>query len=128
MAGRRIARLIGFASWLAAAGSALAQEPIVRVSVAGDDHESSSGGYLSARNNTISGDGRYVVFTSESSDLAPGDTNDFRDVFVRDLGAGTTVRVNVSATGEEANSLYTDEPVISEDGRFVAFSSAATNL
>jgi Tol biopolymer transport system component len=77
--------------------------------------------------NVVSADGRFVVFTSWSSRVVPGDTNDRPDVFVRDMQAGTVERVNVGPGGVEAN--YGGEwPSISADGRFVAFHSAATNL
>jgi len=70
----------------------------------------------------ISGDGRYVAFVSEASNLVAGDTNGVWDVFVRDRRAGTTLRVSVDSAGVQgdANSLY---PAISRDGRIVAFSS-----
>jgi Tol biopolymer transport system component len=75
----------------------------------------------------ISGDGRYVAFTSEASNLVPGDTNAWPDAFVRDRQAGTTVRITVSSTGAQANS---DSFVtsMSPDGRYVAFQSYASNL
>jgi hypothetical protein len=75
----------------------------------------------------ISGDGRFVVFISYASNLVPGDSNGSPDVFVRDRQAGTTTRVSVSSSGGQANgsSLW---PRLSADGRFVAFTSAATNL
>ncbi len=70
----------------------------------------------------ISEDGRYVAFSSESTNLVPGDTNGHRDVFVRDRIAGTTVRASVDSSGVQgdSNSSY---PAISRDGRTVAFSS-----
>jgi Tol biopolymer transport system component len=76
---------------------------------------------------SLSADGRYVAFFSEASNLVPGDTNSARDVFVRDRLAGTTTRVSVSSTGAQGDdeSLV---PVISANGRFVAFQSFATNL
>ena len=75
----------------------------------------------------ISGDGRFVVFISYASNLVPGDGNASPDVFVRDRQMGTTRRVSVSSSGQEANgsSLW---PRISADGRYVAFVSVATNL
>jgi Tol biopolymer transport system component len=76
---------------------------------------------------SISGDGRYVAFSSYASDLVPGDTNRNWDVFVRDRRTGVTERVNVSSTGEEANGL-TYQVSISGDGRYVCFSSEASNL
>jgi Tol biopolymer transport system component len=75
----------------------------------------------------ISGTGRFVAFSSKSPTLVPGDTNKTTDVFVWDRDAGTTERVSVGSTGEQAEgtSLPTS---ISPDGRFVAFNSDAPNL
>ena len=75
----------------------------------------------------ISGNGRYVVFSSYATTLVPGDTNDTSDVFVRDLGTGDLSRVSVSARGEQA-TLGSDGAVISADGRHIAFRSQAANL
>jgi Tol biopolymer transport system component len=85
---------------------------------------------------SISGDGRFVAFWSFASNLVPGDTNDTSDVFVRDRVAGTTERVSVdsrerqSIGGDQGGVLDTNfgRPVITPDGRFVAFASSATNL
>jgi Tol biopolymer transport system component len=74
----------------------------------------------------VSGDGRYVTFTSTSGEV-PGDTNGAADVFVRDLAAGTTVRVSVTGAGAQANG-DSDLPDISADGRYVVFQTVATNL
>ena len=75
----------------------------------------------------LTDDGRYVVFRSAASNLVPGDTNGFDDVFVRDRQLGETYRVSVSSSGDEGNSApYT--ACISNDGRFVTFGSDATNL
>lgn len=76
---------------------------------------------------SISADGRYVAFGSRAANLVPGDTNDSEDVFVHDRIEGRTARVSVASDGTEGNwSSY--EPSISADGRFVAFSSLASNL
>jgi hypothetical protein len=87
-------------------------------------------GYELSKTPAISGDGRYVVFWSEAYNLAPeGDNNSRGDIFVRDRQAGTTERVNVSSTGEEANyPSASGHPSISTDGRFVTFESKAWNL
>ena len=84
---------------------------------------------------SISQDGRYVTFFSNSPDLVPGDTNNIRDIFVRDLLLGTTTRVSVNSDEGEANTSgytaqYSDSfaPSISADGRFVTFFSDANNL
>lgn len=75
----------------------------------------------------ISADGRFVAFLSYASNLVPGDTNGQGDVFVRDRKTATTRRVSVGPRGIQANA-FSDLPVISADGRFVAFFSEATNL
>ncbi len=76
---------------------------------------------------SISADGRYVAFASRAVDLVAGDDNNSEDVFVRDRAAGTTIRVSVSSDGTPGND-DSYRPVISPDGRFVAFQSDATNL
>ena len=75
----------------------------------------------------MSSDGRWATFYSDATNLVTGDANNARDVFVRDLQSGETTRASVGSSGAEANA-DSFEPAISADGRFVAFSSAATNL
>ena len=81
---------------------------------------------------SISADGRFVAFSSEADNLVPEDTNDTRDVFVRDRDTGTTERVSVDSFGNEALGIRANgrsgQPSISADGRFVAFDSWASNL
>jgi len=75
----------------------------------------------------ISGDGRYVAFTSAAPNLVVGDTNRAQDVFVRDRVAAVTVRVSLATGGEQARR-DSGLPAISADGRVVAFVSAAPNI
>src|SRR6476661_1320443 len=81
---------------------------------------------------SISADGRFVAFESQASNLVPGDTNNFFNqakIFVRDLSTNTTTRVSVNSAGiqgDEDDALF--GPLISADGRFVAFASGASNL
>ena len=75
----------------------------------------------------LSQDGHFLVFASDADDLAPGDTNQSRDVFVRDLFAGTNSLVSVGIGGILGNA-NSSEPAISGNGRYIAFTSAATNL
>jgi Tol biopolymer transport system component len=75
----------------------------------------------------ISADGQFVAFQSDATNLVPHDTNGRTDVFVRDRKLGTTERVSISSAGEQGNG-DSFVPVISADGRFVAFDSNATNL
>jgi len=76
---------------------------------------------------SMSGDGRFVAFCSDATNLVPDDTNRQRDVFVRDRLNGTTERVSIGSAGEQANR-GSIAPAISGDGRYVAFCSGATNL
>jgi Tol biopolymer transport system component len=75
----------------------------------------------------ISADGRYVVFYSAAGNLVVGDSNGVYDVFLRDRQTGTTERVSVATGGAQGNGASVN-PVVSSDGRYVAFSSSATNL
>jgi Ca2+-binding RTX toxin-like protein len=85
-----------------------------------------SGVGVASEEASISGDGRYVAFTSYSDGLVPGDTNGTRDVFVKDLATGAITRV--SQNGATANKQASLGAQISADGRWVAFESGATNL
>jgi Tol biopolymer transport system component len=76
---------------------------------------------------SISADGRYVAFHSVATNLVGGDTNGWLDVFVRDRQSGTTERVSVDSFGAQGNGESL-APSISADGRYVAFTSAASNL
>lgn len=75
----------------------------------------------------VSGDGRWIVFDSVASNLVPGDTNNWKDVFLHDALTGTTSRVSVGFGGAQPDQdCYW--PTISADGRYIAFVSGATNL
>jgi Tol biopolymer transport system component len=76
---------------------------------------------------SISADGRYLAFISWASNLVSGDSNDTADVYLHDRVTGQTERVSLSSYGAEANS-GSDHPSVSADGRYVAFSSGASNL
>ena len=94
-----------------------------RVSVDGQGQQASG----SSMRGAISEDGRVVVFDSVAPDLVPGDTNGYWDVFVHVLGTGATERVSLSSSGGEANDFCWFAS-ISSQGRFVSFTSWATNL
>jgi hypothetical protein len=84
-------------------------------------------GNASSVDAAISGDGRLVAFQSRASNLVAGDTNAATDIFVHDRFTGTTARVSVASAGAQGNDSSA-QPAISEDGRYVAFASAASNL
>ena len=85
----------------------------------------------------ISANGRFVVFATAASDLVANDTNGTTDVFVRDLETDTTTLVSVNRFGTDSgngesgggsvNTFYY-KTIISADGRFVAFTSSASDL
>ena len=76
---------------------------------------------------SISGDGRYVVFKSDATNLVAGDTNQAGDIFLHDMQTGATSRITVNLFGEQANS-DSYQPVISTDGQHIAYYSYASNL
>jgi Tol biopolymer transport system component len=76
---------------------------------------------------SISADGRFVAFESVATNLVAGDTNGARDIFLRDRQSSTLERVSVGAGGAQAGS-GSSGPSVSADGRYVAFSSSASNL
>ena len=75
----------------------------------------------------VSADGRYVAFVSKATNLVAGDTNASDDVFVHDRLTGSIERVSVDDLGAEADDK-SNGVTISADGRYAAFTSAATNL
>lgn len=103
-----------------------------RVSVASGGAEANGSSSAGA----ISADGRFVTYTSDASNLIPGDTNGASDVFVFDRQTQTTTRVSVASDGTEANGPsgsildYGSNAAvsISADGRLVAYRSDASNL
>lgn len=83
--------------------------------------------FPNVRWSALSADGRYAVFTSQAPDLVPNDTNGVADVFIRDRELGTTRRVSVGSGGQQGDGA-TRGCDVSDDGRFVAFTSSASNL
>ncbi len=84
-------------------------------------------GSLDSRLESISGDGRFILFSSSSPNLTQNDANGHPDVFLRDTLLATTKLVSVgldghSATGSSGNAS------VSRDGRYVAFISDASDL
>jgi Tol biopolymer transport system component len=80
----------------------------------------------------ISGDGRYVAYTTTASNVVAGDTNGVQDVFVIDTQTGSVVRASVSsaaAQGNDDSAIGQGKRVaLSYDGAWVAFSTKANNL
>jgi hypothetical protein len=101
----------------------------VLVTVAKTGSPSAVGGFAAS----VSADGRFVAFASTGSDFVDGDTNGLTDIFLRDMTSGTTAMVSAAQTGEPANLGVAPNNVagkreVSDDGRYVAFTSSSTNL
>ena len=77
---------------------------------------------------SISRDGRYVVFSSSAADLVPGDANNSVDVFERDLQNGMTTLVSMNMNGTGSGNSNSYAPIMSSDGRFVLYQSLSQNL
>lgn len=83
----------------------------------------SSAGYPS-----ISDDGRYVAYHSNASDLVPDDPdNDLTDIFLWDRATDTNVWVSRSSSGGSLDR-EAEVPTVSGNGRYVFYSSSATNI
>lgn len=89
-----------------------------------------------SRNPSVSDDGRYVVFSSLASNLVTGDTNNLEDIFLRDTQEDTTIRISmglsesvagVGSSDHQANGR-SDTPILSGSGRYVIYTSLASNL
>ncbi len=85
-------------------------------------------GNNSSASPSVSSNGQFVAFESDASDLVPGDTNGFKDVFLRDTLSGTTTLVSVDASGLGGGNGVSSNPTISPDGRYILFESSAENL
>lgn len=93
-----------------------ANAQVERISIADGGVEANAGSDQPA----VSDDGQVIAFRSNASNLVAGDTNDWSDVFVRDLSGGTTAIVSLQPDGSETPD-FSSRPSISDDGRFVAF-------
>lgn len=93
------------------------------VSVDSDETESNGNSSLPK----ISGDGLFVVFQSDATNLTPQCNNGFAQIYIRDLADDRTFCASRDSNGNQGNNDSV-QPSISSVGRFIAFSSPATNL
>src|SRR5256885_1843143 len=117
-----------FGSLLVACAADLVQaaEPVRVASTSNPQSTAASG---SSYMPSFSADGRFLVFLSDANNLVTNDGGKaFLDVFIRDLVASNTVLVSVSSTGFGGGNDNSTLPVVSSNGQFVAFQSAASNL
>jgi Tol biopolymer transport system component len=96
---------------------------ITRVSVSSDGTQGNEASFIA----TVSGDGQWVAFSSLASNLVPFDSNGKTDIFVHDRSRHETLRASIASNNDEANGDCGD-PIVSTDGTWVVFTSAATNL
>lgn len=104
---------------------------IIRVTTNSQGEEANLGGSnYSYCNPYMSGDGRFIVFSSQSSNLVDEDFNGLEDIFKKDLLTSEVVRVSVNNSGEEVydGGGSSDPAQISANGRFVSFASGSSNL
>lgn len=94
-----------------------------RVSLASDGTQANG----ASTSPVISADGRWIVFVSQADNLVNNDTNGYPDIFVHDRLVGETTRVSIASDGDQADG-ESSGPHISADGRWVIFTSAASNL
>lgn len=94
-----------------------------RVSVASDGTQGNNGSYVL----DMSPDGRYILFSSSATNLIAGDTNNSSDVFMYDMQTGQTIRLSLGTGGIQGNG-DSDDGAFSDDGRFIGFTSLASNL
>jgi Tol biopolymer transport system component len=95
-----------------------------RVSVASDGTEADAAVSLAGLSST----GRYVLLRSAADNLVPGDFNGITDLFIHDTQTGTTTRVDVADDRTQADAAPDSTATVSTDGRYVAFTSAASTL
>jgi Tol biopolymer transport system component len=105
--------------------------PITRTQIASLQVNGTTTGNGASTQPILSADGTRIAFTSRATDLVAGvlDTNNGTDVFVRTLtGAGETFLASVNVDGTATGNNRSEEPALSADGRFVAFTSLASDL
>ena len=95
--------------------------------VTADSAGTAGNAYSDFTNGVYSPDGSQVLFTSNASNLVPGDSNGVSDVFIKTLSSGAIRRVSVSSSGGQADDWSSDGQW-SSDGSKVLFCSDATNL
>src|SRR5882724_960547 len=87
-----------------------------------------AGGNSDSSGSVISADGRFVLFLSSANNLVTNDNGRFVDVFLHNRTNNTTALVSMNLTGAGGGNGHSVSPVISTDGRYVAFESEASNL
>jgi hypothetical protein len=106
------------------AAPTVAQRPaLVSMKAAG-----STGGSSDSLSASVSANGRFVAFSSSARDLVALNITQGPNIYVRDLQTGVTTLVSMNSLGNDGGNGTSLNPVISADGRYVAFQSSANNL
>jgi len=100
---------------------------MVSGSANGSVQGANNGGEADSSNASVSNDGRFVLFQSTASNLVNGDTNNYQDIFLRDMVTTECYLLSTSSTGQLANSGSFDA-AMTPDAHYVVFTSNATNL
>lgn len=105
----------------------IAAETTTLISVDTGGESSTTGGSDSGR---ISADGQFIGFNSTATDLVTGitDAASFSDVFLRDIGSSSTELVSINSASTGPGNGYSYIKRVSQNGRYVLFSSTATDL
>ena len=101
----------------------LVLEQTIRISVSSKGEQANGDSFAES----ISGNGRFIAFSSYADNLVPGDANGFADGFVHDLWTGTTELVTLNWQGEQINN-HAGMAGISDDGRAIGFVTYANNV
>jgi Tol biopolymer transport system component len=95
--------------------------------LASPNHHNTGGGNAASQTPLLTPSGRFVLFTSQASDLVPTDTRGVRNLFQRDLLLGRTTLLSHTPGGTGGN-CYSTHPVLGPDGQTLLFESAASDL
>lgn len=117
----------------------LVMMPLAQVSALGGAFDwvspNYSGGTLNDQSNGagratqgLSADGRYALFVTGATDAVANDTNGYRDLFMHDRQTNTNTLVSVGTSGQQSNGDTFADAAMSADGRYVAFTTLATNF
>jgi Tol biopolymer transport system component len=103
---------------------------LLSVDTSGNAAAGSAGLLLPANASNFSPDGRFVLFTSQSTSLVAGitDSANTADLFIRDLQTGTTSILSADSTGHAVGSSALSSLVFSPDSRYLVFKTASPNM
>lgn len=87
--------------------------------------EANNSGAIAA---AISDDGNLIAFWSNATNIVPGTTRKFYQLYVRNVVERTTTLITRSGSGRIGNGDETGDVAFSPDGRWISFHTNASNL